>query len=220
MVKRRILKRPVQNKQTFANRFFELFTLPANLRLNTQRRSAPSMRAFKEEERSVLNERNYRVQNNCVNYWHHVLYVSEGSNHVTATWKKDFFPLFVCLLFNFFLPSAFLFFFLLTFFVIRIFFSIRIFLSAFSHPHPPSAGIRSAFYRHPVKTALIWLILVDVSCFFSQLETICNLHSCYKRTALLSQPIRTEYFFLCILLIDVLEKQPPAKQLITATYDL
>ena len=71
-------------------RFFELFTLPANLRLNTQRKSAPSMRAFKEEERSVLisvtllNERNYRVQN-CTNYWHHVHYVSEGSNHVTAT---------------------------------------------------------------------------------------------------------------------------------------
>ena len=46
----------VQNKQTFASRFFELFTLPASPKLNTQRRSAPSMRAFKEgeEERSVL----------------------------------------------------------------------------------------------------------------------------------------------------------------------
>ena len=43
--------------------------------------------------------------------------------------------------------SAFLVFFLLNFFV------IRIFLSAFSHPHPPSAGIRSAFYRHPIKEA-------------------------------------------------------------------
>ena len=32
----------------------ELFTLPASLKLNTQRRSAPSMHAFKEEERSVL----------------------------------------------------------------------------------------------------------------------------------------------------------------------
>ena len=30
------------------------------------------------------------------------------------------------------------------------FFAIRIFLSAFSHPHPPSAAIRSAFYRHPL----------------------------------------------------------------------
>ena len=39
---------------SFASRFFELFTLPASLRLNTQRRSAPGMRAFKEEERSVL----------------------------------------------------------------------------------------------------------------------------------------------------------------------
>ena len=39
---------------TFASRFFELFTLPASLKLNTQRRSAPSMCVFKEEERSVL----------------------------------------------------------------------------------------------------------------------------------------------------------------------
>ena len=39
---------------SFASRFFELFTLPASLRLNTQRRRAPGMRAFKEEERSVL----------------------------------------------------------------------------------------------------------------------------------------------------------------------
>ena len=39
---------------SFASRFFELFSLPASLRLNTQRRSAPSMCAFKEEERSVL----------------------------------------------------------------------------------------------------------------------------------------------------------------------
>ena len=45
------------------------------------------------------------------------------------------------------------FYFILFFFAIRNFFhplfSIRIFLSAFSHPHPPSADIRSAFYRHP-----------------------------------------------------------------------
>ena len=41
---------------SFASRFFELFTLPASLylKLHTQRRSAPSMCAFKEEERSVL----------------------------------------------------------------------------------------------------------------------------------------------------------------------
>ena len=68
--------------------FFEMFTLPANLKLNTQRRSAPSMCAFKEEERSVLISvtlmkgiTGYKT----ANYWHHVLYVSEGSNHVTST---------------------------------------------------------------------------------------------------------------------------------------
>ena len=32
----------------------ELFTLPASLKLNFQRRSAPSMCVFKEEEQSVL----------------------------------------------------------------------------------------------------------------------------------------------------------------------
>ena len=44
----------MQNKRTFASRFFELFTLSASLRLNTQRRSASSMCAFKKEESSVL----------------------------------------------------------------------------------------------------------------------------------------------------------------------
>ena len=43
-----------------------------------------------------------------------------------------------------------------------------------------------------VQTALIWLVLVGFFCFFSQSETIWNLHSCYRRTALLSQPIRNE----------------------------
>ena len=65
---------------SFASRFFELFTLPASLKLNTQRRRAPSM------------------------------YVSEGSNHVTATWKKDFIPLFVCLFLYFFCHPHFSFF--------------------------------------------------------------------------------------------------------------
>ena len=107
----------------FASRFFELFTFSASLKLNTQRRSAPSMHALRRwTERSYLQ--------NCANYWHHVLYVSEGSNHVTATWKKDFFPLFVC-------------FFIIFFFAIRIsrFFSSYFFCyphffpSAFFYPH-------------------------------------------------------------------------------------
>ena len=38
----------------FVIRFFELFTLPASHKLNTQKRSAPSVCVFKEEGRSVL----------------------------------------------------------------------------------------------------------------------------------------------------------------------
>ena len=133
LVKRRILKRPVQNKRTFASRFFELFALPASLRLNTQRRSAPSMRALRRRngERPYFCEKNSRVQNNCVNYWLHVVYVSEGSNNVTATWKKDFFPwLFVCLfiLLLFFCHPHFSFF--SSHFFCYPHFSIRIFASA------------------------------------------------------------------------------------------
>ena len=116
---------------SFTSRFFELFTLPASLKLNTQ--SAPSMCEFKEEERSVLislTQRNYRVQN-CANYWHHVLYVKGPTTWQRLERKISFLSLFVYLLIYFF--------------------AIRIFLSAFSHPHPPSAAIRSAFYRHPCK---------------------------------------------------------------------
>ena len=55
---------------------------------------------------------------------------------------------------------------------------------------------------------LFYSLLLQIFCVFSQSETICNLHSCYKfctlvtslhscyrRTALLSQPIRFELFF-------------------------
>ena len=36
------------------------------------------------------------------------------------------------------------------------------------------------FLKFVVKTALIWLVLGRFFCVFSQSETICNLHSCYK----------------------------------------
>ena len=72
--------------------------------------------------RVSLNERNYRFQSNYANYWHHVLYVSERPNHVTANLKETFF-LAVRI-------SHLLQFFLLFSFVIRISF-IRNFLSAF-----------------------------------------------------------------------------------------
>ena len=56
----------MQNNRTFASRFFELFTLPGSLKLSTQRRSAPSMCAFKEEELCQLlasrSECKWRVQ--------------------------------------------------------------------------------------------------------------------------------------------------------------
>ena len=55
------------------------------------------------------------------------------------------------------------------------------------------------FLNFVVKTALIWLVLGGFFCFFSQSETICNLHSCYRGTALLSQPIRIESFFMYII---------------------
>ena len=53
---------------------------------------------------------------------------------------------FLCFLFLF--VSAFSRF-ILPFFGLSAFFSIRLLLSAFFHPHPPSVGIRSAYYRHP-----------------------------------------------------------------------
>ena len=145
----------MQNKRTFASRFFELFTLPANLKLNTQRRSAPSMCAFKEEERSVLISVTLMkgITGNKITVSTISITVCKWRvQPCDSALKQRFLSLIVCLiiLLFFLLPSIFLVFFLLTFFVMRIFFSIDIFPSAFSHPHPPSAGIWSAIYRHPL----------------------------------------------------------------------
>ena len=135
----------MQNKRIFAGRFFELFTLPGSLRLNTQRGSAQGMRAFKEEERSVL-----------IQFLWHKWKELQGTKlcHLLASssvckWRvhsdlKERFLSFVCLFIIIFLPSAFIVFFLLLFL-----------LSAFSHPHPPSAGIWSASYRHPITVKTI-----------------------------------------------------------------
>ena len=58
-----------------------------------------------------------------------------------------------------------------------------------------------------VKTALIWLVLVGFFCVFSQSESICNLHSCYK-FALVLQKSCTPFsanqnwvIFSCTLLV-------------------
>ena len=135
----------MQNKWTCASRFFELFTLPANLKLNNQRRSAPSMCAFKEEERSVLISvtlmkgiTGYKITVSTIG----ITVCKWRVQPCDSDLKERFLSLIVCLiiLLFFLLPSTFLVFFLLTFFVIRIFFfSIRIFPSA------------SAIHRYPVR---------------------------------------------------------------------
>ena len=40
-----------------------------------------------------------------------------------------------------------------------------------------------------------WFLLFFQPIICNHFETICNLHSCYWRTALISQPIRIDYFF-------------------------
>ena len=148
LVKGRILNGPVQNKRTYASRFFELFTLPASLKLNTQRRSAPSIRASKEEEeRSVFISvtlmkgiSGYKITVSIIGITFCMWRVQPCDRDL----KQKFLSLIVCL----FYPHIF-FFFSSYLFCYPHFFSIRIFLSAISHPHPPSVGIRSASYRHP-----------------------------------------------------------------------
>ena len=65
-----------------------------------------------------------------------------------------------------------------------------------------------------VKKALIWLVLGGFFCVFSQSETICNLHSCY-RFALLLQKNSTPFsvnqnwvIFSCILLTKSTDYTP------------
>ena len=98
------------------------------------------MCAFKEEERSVLvsvtsMKGSAGFKSNYANYWHLVLYVSEGPN-ICDSQRLERKISFFFYLFNFFLPSAFLAFFPFLIHVIN--------------PRPPFAGIRSAFYRHPI----------------------------------------------------------------------
>ena len=128
----------MQNKRTYASRFFELFTLPASLKLNTQRRSAPSTRAFKEEEeRSVFISvtlmkgiSGYKITVSIIG----ITFCMWRVQPCDSDLKEKFLSLIVCL----FYPHFSFFFLLPTFFVIRIFFP-----SAFFYPHFP---IR---IRHP-----------------------------------------------------------------------
>ena len=90
-----------------------------------------------------INPRNYRVQNHCVNYWHHVLYVIEGPTISCDSYLKErFLSLIVCLHILFIsLFSAFLFFFSSYFFCYP-HFAIRIF--------PSASAIRRYPVRYPV----------------------------------------------------------------------
>ena len=124
----------MQNKRTFASRFFEL--LHASLRLNTQRRSAWSMCAFKKEERSVLIS--VTLMTGIAGYKTvptiditFCMYV-KGPTMWQRLERKISFLNCLFVYYFLFLPSAFLVFFLLLFL-----------LSAFFYPHFP---IR---IRHP-----------------------------------------------------------------------
>ena len=132
----------MQNKRTFASRFFELFTLPGSLKLNTQSRSAPSMCAFKEEERSVLISvtlmkgiTGYKtVPTIGITFWMYV----KGSTWCDSYLKERFLFLIVCLFILFYYyffchPHFFFFsshFFCYPHFFFHPHFSIRIFPSA------------------------------------------------------------------------------------------
>ena len=149
-----------------------------SLKLNTQRRSAPSMCAFKEEERSVLISvtlmKGITGYKNCVNYWYHVLYVSEGFNHVTATWKRDFFPVCLFILFYFiFLPSEFL---VVSFllFLLSAFFSIRI-------RHPQVSGPR---FTDTLSVSLFELVVLWSDSFTVWFQRgVCKTRTGYLRMA-------------------------------------
>ena len=133
----------MQNKRTYASRFFELFTLPAaSLKLNTQRRSAPTMRAFKEEEeRSVFISvtlmkgiSGYKITVSIIG----ITFCTWRVQPCDSDLKEKFLSLIVCL----FYPHIFFFFFLpflLSAFFFHPHFSIRIFPSA------------SAIRRYPVR---------------------------------------------------------------------
>ena len=117
-----------------------------------------SMRAFKEEERSVLVSVRlmkgiYRVEKiekkawaTCANYWQRVLYM-KAPQPCDSDLKERFlsFCLFVCLFVYLFIYFAIRMsrFILFTFFGYPLFF-----LFSFSHPHPPSA---STIRRYPIR---------------------------------------------------------------------
>ena len=158
----------MQNKRTFVSRFFELFTLPANLKLNTQRRSAPSMCAFKEEERSVLISvtlmkgiTGYKITVSTIG----ITVCKWRVQPCDSDLKERFLSLIVCLfILLFFLVATHISRFFSSYFFCYLHF---FFPCAFSHPHPPSAGIRSTIYRHPFTVHYFYTLISSFTHFLS-----------------------------------------------------
>ena len=94
----------------------------------------------------------------------------------------------------FILPSAFLVFFFLPF-LLSAFFSIRIFLSVFSHPHPPFADIRSAFYRHQAK--IYSALSFDRINFFNMANLLLLSPKAFVMCYCFRAPIKTSFFDAC-----------------------
>ena len=104
-------------------------------------------------------------------WWFYLFFV-----HLPDDWKTRktlltplyfFFPFFINV-------SSFIFLFFTYFFLSAFFyphFSIRIFLSVFSHP--PSAAIRSTFYRHPW-----WIMLSGLGAMISTMRRMLNTEEC------------------------------------------
>ena len=118
------------------------------------------MRAFKEEERSVL--LSVTLMKGITGYKTTVSNIGGLASRSVckgrvqpcdSDLKERFFSLNVCLFILFYFCHPHFSFFSSSFFCYPHFFP-----SSFSHPHPPSVGIRSAFYRHPIFLRLVkWI---------------------------------------------------------------
>ena len=152
------------------------------------------MCAFKEEERSVLISAT--LMKGITGYKVTVQLLAARS---VCRWRiqpcdsylKERFLSFVCLFIYLFIYFAIRIsrFFLVTFFV------IRIFLSAFSHPHPPSADIRSAFYRHPAK--IYSALSFDRINFFNVANLLLLSRKAFVICYCIRVPIKTIFFDAC-----------------------
>ena len=76
-----------------------------------------------------------------------------------------------------------------------VFFFLLFLLSAFSHPHPPSADIRSAFYRHPAK--IYSALSFDRINFFNMANLFLLSRKAFVMCYCFRAPIKTFFFDTC-----------------------